>query len=59
MVPCYVCLQDEDTLDHILLNCVVARDIWFRVFSRVGVQLDVPDGTLVEKGPLVAVGNCH
>jgi hypothetical protein len=44
MVPCYVCLQDEDTLDHILLNCVVARDIWFRVFSLVGVQLDVPDG---------------
>jgi hypothetical protein len=43
-VPCYVCLQEEDTLDHILLHCVVARDIWFRVSSSVGVQLEVPGG---------------
>ncbi|KAM0828821.1 hypothetical protein ACQ4PT_067280 [Festuca glaucescens] len=44
MVPCYVCLHEEDTLDHILLGCVVAREVWFRVFRLVGVQMEVPDG---------------
>jgi hypothetical protein len=45
MVPCYICLQEVDTLDHILLGCVVAREVWFRCFSLVGIQIDVPDGT--------------
>jgi hypothetical protein len=45
MVPCYVCLQEEDTLDHIIMGCVVAREVWFRCFRCAGVQVDIPDGT--------------
>jgi hypothetical protein len=44
MVPCYVCLLEADTLDHILLGCVVAREVWFCCFSLVGIRMDVLDG---------------
>lgn len=45
MEPCYVCLREEDTFDHILMGCVVAREVWFRCFLQAGIQVDVPDGT--------------
>jgi hypothetical protein len=46
MVPCYTCSQQEDTLDHILMGCVVAREVWFRCSRQLGVQFDIPDGTV-------------
>jgi hypothetical protein len=41
--PCYVCLQDEDTAEHILVQCVVAREVWFRCRTRLGLNFAIPD----------------
>jgi hypothetical protein len=35
---CPLCDQQEETVQHILVSCVFARDIWFQVLSKVGLQ---------------------
>lgn len=30
--PCYLCDQEEDTTDHILMQCVYARHVWSNCF---------------------------
>ena len=42
--PCFVCLQEEDTVDHLLLHCVYAREVWFRCAQELGVSLPTPSG---------------
>ena len=37
--PCFVCLQEEDTAEHILIQCVFAREIWFRVGGKLGANI--------------------
>ncbi|XBI06650.1 hypothetical protein VPH35_134643 [Triticum aestivum] len=37
--PCYFCDQEEDTVDHLLLQCVFARHVWYLCFAKVGVEL--------------------
>jgi hypothetical protein len=32
-------LKHDETIQHILVSCVFARDIWFRILSRVGLML--------------------
>jgi hypothetical protein len=39
---CYVCLQEEDTADHLLVQCVHARQAWTRIFQRMGINVPVP-----------------
>lgn len=39
---CFVCLQEEDTVDHLLLQCVYAREVWFQSSNELGVQIPTP-----------------
>jgi hypothetical protein len=38
---CFTCLQDVDSLDHILLHCSYAKEVWFLSMS----QANLPDVT--------------
>jgi hypothetical protein len=46
--PCYICLQAEDTLDHILMRCPYARQTWFECLGAAGLNIVEPssDSTL-------------
>lgn len=48
--PCFVCLQEEDTSDHILVQCSHARQVWFICFRKLQLQTEIPetDSTLEE-----------
>ena len=35
---CYMCKEDEETSDYILLHCIKARNLWQLVFALFGVQ---------------------
>ena len=37
--PCFLCDQKEDTVDHILLQCVFARQVWYMCFDRMGIDM--------------------
>jgi hypothetical protein len=39
---CYVCLQEEDTAEHILMQCVVAREVWHSCSQALGVTFQAP-----------------
>lgn len=39
---CYTCLQAEDSVDHILVNCTYAREVWHKVFHLIGVDVQEP-----------------
>jgi hypothetical protein len=39
---CFVCDQEEDTADHIILQCVVARETWHRCGRALGLNFQVP-----------------
>ena len=39
---CYLCLSEEETLDHLLLQCNVARILWHLLFSLFGVSWVLP-----------------
>ena len=42
---CFLCDQEQDTVDHILAQCVYARQVWFECFSKVGIPLQlIPNG---------------
>ncbi|XP_073367930.1 uncharacterized protein [Aegilops tauschii subsp. strangulata] len=32
--PCYLCDQDEDAVDHLLVKCVISRQVWHMALSR-------------------------
>lgn len=34
---CFLCLQEEDIIDHILVHCGYAKEVWHLCLSRVGV----------------------
>ena len=36
--PCFTCEQEEDNVDHILAQCVYARQVWFLCFRELGVD---------------------
>ena len=40
--PCFVCLQEEDTIEHIMIQCPHARQVWFRLFQEIQFQTSVP-----------------
>ena len=35
---CYLCLSKEESIDHILLHCVLTRSLWNLLFSLFGVS---------------------
>jgi hypothetical protein len=41
--PCQVCLQEKETSEHILLQCVAAREVWH--ICRIKLGLDFEDPT--------------
>lgn len=40
---CPLCDQEEKTMQHILTNCVIAREVWYNVLRSVGLQAVAPD----------------
>ena len=34
---CFFCLEEEETIDHILIHCVKTRVLWNFLFSLFGV----------------------
>ena len=39
--PCYLCNQEEDTVDHITMQCVFARQVWYIRFCRMSINPDL------------------
>jgi len=37
-----MCAQEPETADHLLLGCVVARQLWFALLSHLGLDSIVP-----------------
>jgi hypothetical protein len=35
---CMLCDQEDEMMQHILVNCVLSREVWFRVLALVGLQ---------------------
>jgi hypothetical protein len=35
---CPLCAQEQETIEHLLVTCVFAREIWYKVLSFVGLQ---------------------
>jgi hypothetical protein len=46
----FTCLQEEDTVDHIIIQCPYSRMVWFRCLQVAGLQIDQPqmDNTFEE-----------
>jgi hypothetical protein len=42
---CPLCDQAMETIDHLLVLCVFAREFWFRLFSQIGLQVYSPQPT--------------
>jgi hypothetical protein len=38
MSACFSCLQEEDTVSHIFMGCVYARQVWFSCFHTLGLH---------------------
>ena len=39
---CFLCLEEEETIDRILIHCVKARVLWNLVFSLFGMLWTLP-----------------
>ena len=39
--PCYLCEQEEDTVDHIMMQCVFARQVWYSCFLKMNTNIDL------------------
>lgn len=46
---CCMCKNSEDKAEHLLLNCSVARDLWYLAFALFRVSWDRPKTTVVQK----------
>jgi hypothetical protein len=40
---CFWCLQEEDALDHVLMRCPYARQVWFGCITAVGLNIVEPN----------------
>ena len=39
---CLLCEQAEENVQHILTDCMFAREVWFQLFSRLGITTLAP-----------------
>jgi hypothetical protein len=39
---CFVCLQEEDTAEHLLIQCVFAREVWQRCKQLLEANFEIP-----------------
>jgi hypothetical protein len=39
---CPHCNQEEETIGHLLLSCIFAREFWFRLLQKFGMQSLAP-----------------
>ena len=39
---CCLCKADGETIDHLLLNCEIARSLWYAIFSQFGLSWVMP-----------------
>ena len=43
---CCMCKEDRLTMKHLLVNCLVARDLWDMIFALFRVQSVMPKGVI-------------
>ena len=43
--PCFVCLQEEDNAEHILVQCVFAREVWLSCSLKLEARFQAPRRT--------------
>lgn len=36
--PCFLCDEDEDTVDHLLMKCIYARQVWYLCFRKARIN---------------------
>lgn len=41
---CCVCKKDGEIIDHLLIHCPIAKELWNMVFLLFGVQWTMPSG---------------
>jgi hypothetical protein len=41
-----MCMRSGESIDHLLLHCPVARELWCFIFNLFGVQLVMPQGAM-------------
>jgi hypothetical protein len=39
---CFTCLQEEDNVDHIFVQCSYARQVWFNVLTSTSLNIPEP-----------------
>jgi hypothetical protein len=40
-LPCFLCLQEEDIAEHILMQCVCTREVWHYCQQELRVQFEI------------------
>jgi hypothetical protein len=40
--PCSLCLQEDDTVDHVIMQCPYARQTWFGCLTAAGLNITEP-----------------
>nr|XP_016457810.1 PREDICTED: uncharacterized protein LOC107781590 [Nicotiana tabacum] len=41
---CYMCLDNSESINHLLLHCRVAADLWHMFLSTIGISWTTPQG---------------
>ena len=39
---CFICLEKEETINHLLLHCSETRALWYLLFTLFGVSWVLP-----------------
>ena len=39
---CFTCLQEEDNVEHILIQCVFAREVWHECLQELNLNVERP-----------------
>lgn len=42
LVGCCMCKRDEEMVDHLLMHCTLAREMWDFVFALFGIYWVMP-----------------
>jgi hypothetical protein len=57
--PCALCDQLQETIQHLIVGCVYAREVWFSLLRQSGREQLVPsvDSSLVEMVACLSKGD--